>query len=99
MKPLLVLKNLKRNKVKGTRAQNEKKIIRTAIKMPANCPRQQTQLLTNLMAEINQFLAVISNITSKKQTLRKEISCFVFYVLLTQNQLLKGVPYKQGKSL
>ena len=51
------------------------------------------------MAQINQFLAVISNITSKKQTLRKEISCFVFYVLLTQNQLLKGVPYKQGKSL
>ena len=60
---------------------------------------QQTQLLTNLMAQINQFLAVICNITSKKQTLRKEISCFVFYVLLTQNQLLKGVPYKQGKSL
>ena len=47
------------------------------------------------MAQINQFLAVISNITSKKQTLRKEISCFVFYVLLTQNQLLKGVPYKR----
>ena len=37
------------------------------------------------MAQNNHFLAVISNITGKKQTLGKETSSFVFYILLTLN--------------
>ena len=46
---------------------------------------EQNQLLTNLMAQNNQFLAVISSVSGKKWTLGKETSSFVFYILLTLN--------------
>ena len=72
---------------------------------------QQNQILTNLMAQNNQFLAIISNITGKKYNLGEETSSFVFNILLTlnssctflflitQKQSLKGIPYKQGESM
>ena len=112
MKPLLILKKKsKRNKVKRTRAKTEKKELEPQERRLQIAQDQQNQLLTNLMAQNNQFLAVISNITGKKIDFRERNFACVFDILLTlssscifsffhnSEQSLKVVPYKQGKSL
>ena len=72
----------KRNKVKRTRARTDKIELELQESRLQIVQDQQNQLLTNLMAQNNQLLAVISNITGKKANFRERnfIFCFLYFV-------------------
>ena len=72
--------NIEKETMLKERELELRKTIKTARKTSANCPRSAKSTLTNIMAQNNHFLAIISNVTGKLIDFREIIFIFYFFI-------------------